>query len=132
MSQSRSRTYKLKLSAAGAGRFLESHVRLARLTSRFIPYGVTLFVGVQLLRQGSALALSEELSSPEVDQIIGGEQYFVGAPDTMRALCETMLLEQADDFPHCKPTMTRVYAAAISAMLLAEDARLLQIYNRLK
>jgi len=130
---SRSRTFKLKLSPFGAGQFLECHIRLARLTSRFLPYGATLLVGIHLLQEAGAQAVSDELSLPETARIIGGLEYFVGAPGSMHQICGELIARldgQADR--DGRITMTMIYAAAIAVMMTAEDVSLVRIYNSLR
>lgn len=131
MSQARTRTLKLKLSNFGADQFLRSHSRLALLTSRFIPYGMTLWVGVRMLAEAGSDALQEELASPMIARILGDLEYFVGASDSMRQLCGHLLAEQEWAAGLQKKTnLTMIYAASISTMMVAEDAAFLRNYKR--
>lgn len=132
MATPRSRTYRLHLSEEGTERFLECHYRLARISRRFIPYGVTLTVAMLLIEALDGAELSDEISAPAVNRLTGRFEHFVGAsPSLARAAAK--MLDQVEVSPDGGPAITvaRLLVTAIALMSASEDSEIARAYRRI-
>lgn len=125
-----SRTYKLKLSPAGIGLYLECHCRLCRLVEDLLPYGTTLYVAMRLLENGSVDEVIGDMISPELASLGGREVRFVGTSlglaDTTRRIADR-IVESDDLYP--APQTWKLYLAGLMGFRSSEDGRIVKIYR---
>lgn len=132
MAKRPSRAYKLKLSRAGIGLFIECHGRLCRLAADLLPYGATLRVAVTMLETISIDELAAELASHELAGFAGDEIRFVGTSPSLAVLTAELAGRVAElDLASVQPQTWRIYLAALSLMRVASDARVVRTYDRL-
>lgn len=132
MATPKSRTYRLHLSEEGTDIFLECHHRLARISRRFIPYGLTLTVAMLLIEALDGAELSDEVHAPAVNRLAGRIEHYVGASPSL-AQAAAKMLDQVEASPDGGPAMTvaRLLVTAIALMSASEDSEIARAYRRI-
>lgn len=125
-----SRTYKLKLSNHGVDLFLSCHCRLARMVGEFIPYGLTLYVAVQLLTRCDPSDIVAELESAACAALAGKIIRFVGTSPTLMNLTEEIeaRLETSEESATL-PEIWKLYNVALLILQMTEDEEVIQAYR---
>lgn len=132
MAGHRSKTYRLQLSDEGTDLFLSCHSRLARIARNFIPYGATLSVALILADTMDAEELVAELAMPSCKRLAGKKDHYVGASAHLRPFAANILERVArSDHISVRPTIGRLYLAAIAVMAASEEQALANAYRRL-
>ena len=125
-----SRTYKLKLSRAGIGLYLECHCRLCHLVEDLLPYGMTLNVAMRLLEIGPIDEMIGDMISPELLSLGGPEVKYVGtSPDlaeTTKRIADRIV--ETDCF-YPAPQIWKLYLAGLMGFRSSEDGRIVKTYQ---
>lgn len=126
-----SRTYKLQLSGKGVDAFLACHCRLARMTGEFIPYGMTLYVAMNILDASDPADVAAELESPGCEELGGTSRRFVGTTSLLAEMVERTGQRLADSGQYGRPVATwRLYNAGLSLLMGLERSELQTIYRK--
>lgn len=130
MARKASRTYKLKLSSRGVDVFLSCHCRLARLAGEFIPYGLTLYVAMQLLARCDPCDIIAELETLACAALAGNIVRFVGTSHTLSTLTDQVSARlTVGEACATAPEVWKLYNVALLLFQMAEDEEVQRAYH---
>jgi hypothetical protein len=123
------RTFKLKVSRAGFDLLVDCHIRLVRETRTLIPYGTTLHVAVDHLREAVQHGVISD--RPRLGGLAGATILFVGAPRTLGEHATAIARKLGGGAPS-GPTLEigHVYLLALDTLLHASSQDMLASFAR--
>lgn len=128
-----SRTFKLRLSAAGMDLLIDSHCHLIRSTRALLAWGTTLHVAVDHLDTVQPSVVAEQLCSLPSRGLSGQEEHHLGAPQGVNEVAARIAERVRQMAPGSDvPTLASVYMIALLQMTRADGETLRAIYARTK
>ncbi len=126
----RSRTYKLRLSADGISLFFDCHARVGRQARGLISYGSTLFTALNLLARQEDGEIGDMLQSPETGILAGDITCFVGYPPDLADLVDRIMERIRASREIGEPvTVARLYLAALRFLAESDDHEILAAFH---
>jgi hypothetical protein len=131
MVRQRSRAYKLQLSKEGIQLLVRCHARLCRLATDLLPYGATLFVAVELLRDYPAKDVAAELLDPALQQFGGRNVRHVGTSPILSDVAESITAQVCrEEALYPPPQLWKVFLVALVHMEDVEDQAVIRALHR--
>ncbi|MFT4052953.1 MAG: hypothetical protein QM681_00485 [Novosphingobium sp.] len=101
------------------------------MTREFIPYGMTLYVAMNILDASDPADVAAELESRSCEELGGTSRRFVGTTSLLAELVERTGRRLAESGQYGRPIATwRLYNAGLSLFLSLEISELQKIYAR--
>jgi hypothetical protein len=126
----RSRAYKLQLSADGIQLFLRAHFRLCRLVGDLMPHGATLYVAVAGLGCCTTEEVAACLLDPELERYGGRIIRHVGTSPALAGRVEDVIARVvASQRVYPAPQVWKIFLAALMALEDRADRELLVLHD---
>lgn len=127
------RTYKLRLSAAGLDVLIASHCFLIRETRSLLAWGTTLHVAVEYLDGCSVKSVGEGLEKVAGYALTGDQEHHLGAPhrlsDLAGRIVERYCISCATE---PVPTLGSLYIAALVQVGIASTESVVAAFERVQ
>ncbi|WEK43263.1 MAG: hypothetical protein P0Y64_18410 [Candidatus Sphingomonas colombiensis] len=131
MAVTRSRAYKLQLSADGIQLFLRDHFRLCRLVGDLLPHGATLYVAVAGLDQCTTEEVVDCLLDPELERYGGRIIRHVGTSPALSGRVEEVIARvMSSQRAYSAPQVWKIFLTGLMTIAELADRELLDLYNK--